>query len=135
MPLDNHQAFGNFISDVLHGRNIVIKGDGRSVRSYLYIADLSVWLWKILFKGEVFHPYNVGSENALNLKDLAKLMASFSTESDVKILGDKTTHVSCYVPSTGRARTELGLREYIGLKEGICKTLAYYRSGNNRGFK
>jgi UDP-glucuronate decarboxylase len=133
MALNNQHAFGNFIEDVLHGRDILIKSDGGSVRSYLYSADLSVWLWQILFQGKALYPYNVGSEHALDLKQLARLMASFSTGSKVKILGETARVVTNYVPSTERARNELGLKEYIGLEEGIRKTLAFCRIRNQEG--
>lgn len=126
MYLDNQHAFGNFIADVLTGRDITIKSDGRSIRSYLYAADLSVWLWQILFRGKSCYPYNVGSENAIDLKELAETIASFSSVSNVTVLGKEGSIVSRYVPSTERGRTELGLKERIDLQEGIRRTLAFF---------
>ena len=131
MPLNSQQAFGNFIADALYGRSIIIKGNGRSIRSYLYAADLSIWLWKILFKGKRLRPYNVGSENAIDLEGLAETVASLSSSSNVTVMEKTETSFTRYVPSTERARTELALEEYVDLEEGIRKTLDFFTSSGD----
>lgn len=44
----------------MENRDIIIKGDGRPLRSYLYTADLVIWLLTMLLKSENKSIYNVG---------------------------------------------------------------------------
>lgn len=60
MNLNIHFAIGNFIKDAMENRDIIIKGDGRPLRSYLYTADLVIWLLTMLLKSENKSIYNVG---------------------------------------------------------------------------
>ena len=56
----NFFAISNFIDNVINNRDIIIKGDGSPIRSYLYTADLILWLYTILLKAENNSIYNVG---------------------------------------------------------------------------
>src|SRR5580704_12221262 len=129
MKLDTHFAIGNFISDRLHNRPIHVRGDGSTVRSYLYASDLMVWLWTILFQGQSRRAYNVGSEEALNIASVAREVATaLPPEVDVNIASTATAGASAhrYVPCTTRAREELGLRAEVPLREAICRTHAWF---------
>jgi nucleoside-diphosphate-sugar epimerase len=126
LPIDMHYAIGNFIRDGLEGGPITVKGDGMPYRSYLYAADLIIWLWTIFLKGVSCRPYNVGSEDEITIAELANTVAHcFPTNIEVRIaeIPKVDKDPERYVPSTKRAREECGVRQIIGLKEGIRRTL------------
>jgi dTDP-glucose 4,6-dehydratase len=129
LPIDRHFAIGNFIRDALAGGPIVVEGDGTPVRSYLYSSDLALWLLTILVEGLPGHAYNVGSEEAVSIADLARLVAGRSGRPiAVEIRGQAAGGVADrYVPSTIGARNELGLRVTVPLDEAIDRTLDWHR--------
>lgn len=132
LPLDANFAIGNFIRDAMRGDRIDVNGDGTARRSYLYAADLAVWLWTILINGESDRPYNVGSEAHLSIADLAGVVARVvRPDISVRIAGAAVagTPPSRYVPSTARATVELGVASHVMLDEAIRRTAQWYQVG------
>ncbi|HEX8677831.1 MAG TPA: NAD-dependent epimerase/dehydratase family protein [Segetibacter sp.] len=130
LPLNKHYAIGNFILNALKGEDIIIKGDGTPYRSYLYAADLTIWLWTILLKGENNTPYNVGSDEDYDLKTIANLFTDINPSITVNILSksDLNKPVERYVPDITSIQQRLGLKVELNLLEGIKRTLDFYKT-------
>ncbi|MEW6006212.1 MAG: NAD-dependent epimerase/dehydratase family protein [Stygiobacter sp.] len=129
LPLNAHFAIGNFILNALHEEDIIIKGDGTPYRSYLYAADLMIWLLTILLKGKNNVAYNVGSDEDVSIKELATTIANyFENKIKVKIAttSDATKYVERYVPSVSRIKLELQVNVNFDLVRCINKTIKYY---------
>lgn len=126
LPLDIHYAVGNFIRDALAGGPVVVRGDGTPQRSYLYAADLVIWLLTIMCRGASGRVYNVGSEEDVTVGDLAHRVAR-QAPAAVQVTVARAPSASPmrdrYVPSTERARRELGLTTLIPLDDAIARTL------------
>jgi dTDP-glucose 4,6-dehydratase len=125
LPLNAHFAIGNFIRDALAGRDIIVTGDGTAQRSYLYAADLAAWLVHLLVHGRAGSAYNVGSDHAVSIGQLAATVAkSIPSAKGYAIKGAPSSGElrARYVPSIARARTELGLDVWTPLEDAIKRT-------------
>jgi nucleoside-diphosphate-sugar epimerase len=129
LPLDQHFAIGNFIGDVLAGRRIQIQGDGTPRRSYLYAADLAVWLWTILFRAPALMPFNVGSAHDVSILELAQTVAmTLNPQTEIRVARSAFAGAAPqrYVPCVNRAREALGLRQTIELEECVRRTARWH---------
>ncbi len=129
LPMDRNFAIGNFIKDACDGDVINIQGDGSPVRTYLYAADLTVWLWKILLYGDCGEAYNVGGTQKISIEELAYLVRKLlNPSSKVEIKGKKILEIlpARYVPDVSKAKTSLGLKETVSLDESIIRTANWY---------
>ena len=127
LPLDDKFAAGNFIRDALKGgpiRSPATVAPGARI----YAADLAIWLWTILLRGRAGRAYNVGSEEAITIGDLARLVGSL-TGADVRIAGAAVAGrpAGRYVPDTARARGELDLAVTVDLRESLLRTIGSHR--------
>jgi len=125
LPLDANYAAGNFLRDAMSGGPIRIAGDGAPFRSYLYAADLAIWLWTILLRGAPARPYNVGSPEEISILELARAIArEVAPGAEIRVAQKALPGALAarYVPSVERAERELGLRVWIPLNEAIRRT-------------
>ena len=126
LPFDRHFAIGNFIKDALEGRPITIKGDGTPCRSYLYAADLAIWLWNILVKGISCRAYNVGSEESFTIREIAEAVVNVigsKSNIDVKRQPKPDVPPDRYVPLTHRFRIDMGISNHHSLMTSIKKSI------------
>jgi nucleoside-diphosphate-sugar epimerase len=139
LPLDQHFAIGNFIGDALAGRDIAVRGDGTPMRSYLYAADLAVWLWTLLFheSERTGNPIviNVGSGDAISVGELAHqvvktLNPALKVETAMK--PEAGVQRQQYVPDVQKAEDQFDLRPVIGLQEAIRRTANWYRVSHEK---
>ncbi len=132
LPIDAHFAVGNFLRDLIQGKEIVIQGDGTPLRSYLYAADMAVWLWRILLRGQSGRAYNVGSGEAISISSLANMIANLRSPSlPVRILQQANPSVppTRYIPDVTRAAEELNLAAKVTLQDSLERTLQYLTHG------
>lgn len=138
LPLDLHYAIGNFVRQALHDEAIVVNGDGTPLRSYLYLGDLVTWLVTLLVRTSRHRIYNVGSDQAISIGELAALVRDqLAPHKPVQVLGRPAYSVgnvprNSYVPNIERARTEFSIEAWTPLPEAIRLTAINAQVSNER---
>lgn len=135
ISLGIHFAAGNFIRNAIDGQPIVVNGNGKPCRSYLYASDLTVWLLHLMARGKPGQAYNVGSDEGISIAALAELVANTLGDGEFKILSAADTgwNPGRYVPDTDLASTELNLYKSVSLKEAIRRTALWNGWVNSNG--
>ncbi len=122
LPLDVHFAIGNFIRDALQEESITVQGDGSPLRSYMDQRDLAQWLVTLLIDGKAGQAYNVGSNHAVSILELAHTVRDLlAPHKPLRVMGAPNTSAprNRYIPSIEKARVDLGLNITIALDDAI----------------
>lgn len=118
-PLDSYYAIGNFMQDAIKHSQIIVKGNPKSVRSYLYPTDLVSALIKLSIS-PTLESIHVGSKHGISLGDLAILIGKSFGSSDVQFV-ENEDNPNFYVPETSKTQKHLGTFETVDLNEGLAR--------------
>lgn len=122
LPFDAHFAIGNFIQDAVCGREIIVKGDGSPVRTYLDQRDLAHWLNTLMYEGLNGEAYNIGSDVQITIQELAHLVRdTIAPQSIVRIATQPNTNNfrNRYIPNILKVQKNLKLAIKYSLKQAI----------------
>jgi len=122
-------AVTDFMRDSLRGGPIRIMGDGATVRSILYAADFAYAVLAVLAHGKSLATYHVGSDEAVDLLSLARLIAGhFTPMPEIRTgLGQAGHERTRLVPSIQRLRNELGFAPRFTVAAALERSLEWHR--------
>ncbi|WP_084223631.1 UDP-glucuronate decarboxylase [Mycolicibacterium holsaticum] len=127
MRANDGRAIPNFVSQALSGAPITVQGDGSQTRSVCYIDDLVDGALKLLFS-DLAGPVNIGSPHEMTILELANLVRELtSSDSPIQFIDRPQDDPSQRQPDITHARTELLWEPEVGLRDGLLKTIAWFR--------
>jgi nucleoside-diphosphate-sugar epimerase len=133
LPLNSNYVIGNFIKNVINDEPILIKNPGKVYRSFLYGADMALWLWKILVEGNN-SVYNVGSDKEVTTIDLAGLISDLSfNDQKIIIMTENVQNNESYVPNIEKIKKQLSVDINYNLNDGIIKMINWYKKYEKNG--
>jgi len=132
MRFDDGRVISNFIIQTLQNKDLTIYGDGSQIRSFCYVDDLIQGMDNLM-KSNFHEPINLGNPYQISIKELAILIKDIvnpQLKFNYKKLPDDDPKLRC--PSVKLAKEKLNWEPKIGLKDGLLKTVEWFRSELNR---
>ncbi|NVJ85671.1 MAG: SDR family oxidoreductase [Algoriphagus sp.] len=129
MHPNDGRVVSNFIVQALKGQDITIYGDGKQTRSFCYVDDLIEGMYRLMNSRDGFTgPVNIGNPGEFTMLELANLVLELTeSKSQLKFLPLPQDDPMQRKPVIDLAKKELGWEPTIPLREGLLKTIEYFR--------
>jgi len=134
--LDVGRIITIFMGQLLRGEPLTVIGDGKQTRCFTYVTDAVTATANAGLRPETDGAiFNIGTDVETSILDLAKLMIEISgSSSTIKFVRQEEVYGSSYedigrrVPDARRMHERLGIGELVPLREGLAKTIEWFRS-------
>ncbi|SRR5215204_388485 len=120
----------SFIYHALHQEPLKIYGSGKQTRDYIYISDAVEGTYLVAESGKgQATPYNISTNIETSLMDLAKFVCNtIGNECKISNIEKRKFDISRRCGDFSKAQREVGYLPKIQLKEGLRRTVEYYRN-------
>ncbi|HIQ22649.1 MAG TPA: SDR family oxidoreductase [Planctomycetes bacterium] len=128
-PFDG-RVISNFIRQALEGEPITIFGDGNQTRSFCYRDDMVDGLIRMMEGPDDFvGPVNLGNPDECAIRRLAELIIELTgSRSEIVYKSQPEDDPRRRQPDITLARTRLGWQPTVPLREGLEKTIQWFRT-------
>ncbi len=117
-----------FIKRALSGEALRIDGDGRQERTFVYVEDLARAHALALTPAAENRTYNLEANEAVSIRQLAELVGELVGDVEVSFGDARPGDFEAVEIKADRARDELGWEPTVSFREGLERTLAWYRA-------
>jgi len=127
MRVKDGRALPNFIAQAIRGEDVTVYGDGNQTRSFCYVSDLVDGIYRLLMSNE-HYPINIGNPNEVTIGEVAReVIAMVGSKSKLVFEPLPVDDPKVRQPDITQARTKLGWVPKVDRKEGLKKTVEYFR--------
>ncbi len=121
------RVVSNFVVQALRGEPLTVYGDGSQTRSFCYVADEVEGLYRLFMSSEV-DPVNVGNPHEFTIRELAEeILRQVEGPSTLEFRPLPEDDPQVRQPDITRAREILGWEPAVSLREGLERTIPYFR--------
>ena len=134
-----HQQLHRIIPKALYclfkNKKFLLHGNGKSIRSFIFIDDFCEGIYKSMIKGRTGEIYNFTNRKYVSISWLVKKICSLTSTNYkklVKVTKDRPTKDYAYKMSPNKAERELGWKAKYTIEEGLKKTIRWYKSNKRQ---
>jgi UDP-glucuronate decarboxylase len=128
MAKDDGRVVSNFILQALRGEPVTIYGDGSYTRSFQYVDDLMEGMVRMMEQEDFIGPVNIGNPGEFTIRELADLVIELTgSSSEIWYLPPVPNDPRQRKPDISLAKEKLGWEPKVPLREGLKKTIEYFR--------
>lgn len=127
LQANDGRVISNFMMQALTGKPITIYGDGMQTRSFCYVSDLVDGIVRLSESSE-HTPVNIGNPGEFTMIECAReVLAVTGSKSEIVHMPLPQDDPARRRPDITKARALLGWEPKISLREGLGKSLEYFR--------
>lgn len=128
MDASDGRVVSNFIVQALKGAPLSVYGKGHQTRSFCYVDDLIRGFLSLMSHPSEGRPVNIGNDSEFTVLELATLVKELChSHSDIVYQPLPNDDPAQRRPDLRRAREVLGYEHRVPLREGLLKTIDYFR--------
>ena len=125
------RVFSEFVSDVVHGRNITLKSDGSAVRPFCYLSDAVEGILRVLLAPNPEPCYLLAGEEYLSIRELAELLCGLFPERGLRVVREARCQDNPYLEARGQPPCRidttrlkaLGWAPKVSVRDGFLRTV------------
>ena len=122
------RVVSNFIVQALLGEPLTIYGDGSQTRSFCFVDDEIEGIYQLFLRGDA-HPTNIGNPVEYTVKQLAEIVVELTgTAAPIVYKPLPEDDPKVRQPDITRARTMLGWEPKVDVREGVQRTIDYFKT-------
>jgi dTDP-glucose 4,6-dehydratase len=122
-----------FATNLIEGKKVPVYGKGENIRDWIYVDDHNAGVDAIIKKGKIGETYCLGGGNEMKNIEITKLILELmgKEENMIEYVEDRKGHDFRYAIDYGKVEKELGWKPKANFREGLIKTVEWYKNNED----
>ncbi|WP_216828252.1 dTDP-glucose 4,6-dehydratase [Alkalihalobacterium elongatum] len=130
----NEKFIPKVITNALNEQKIPLYGDGKNIRDWLFVEDHCRAIRMVLEHGEPGEIYNIGGGHERTNQEVITFILDYLNKSHtlIQFVEDRKGHDRRYAINWGKIHKELGWMPQVTFREGLIRTIEWYKNNNGQ---